>query len=235
MANTTKKLRITLKNVTLSFANIFTPKAFNGGAPRYSGSFLINKEDTENVNKVKSAIKDVIIAEWKEDRPKFKDNQYCLRDGDNESWDGYQGCYFVSAGNQEKFPPVIKDLDGTNLRQAGIDYNVGDKPQSGDTVNVVLDIWAQNNNYGKRINATLIGIQFVKAGKRFTPKSMDDDLFSDTIVAKNEEVRKEEDTENPFEEVKAEKPKLAFGIKKPSPETLEKKSDEIDDLFDASK
>lgn len=240
----TKKVRIVLNNVTLSFANIFEPKGFNGGTPRYSGNFLISKEDTETVNKVKEAIKNVIIAEWKEDKPKFKDNQYCIRDGDKESWEGYEGNYYISAGNQEKFPPVIRDLDGSNLREKSEDNTPGDKPQSGDTVNVVLDIWAQNNDFGKRINATLIGVQYVKSGKRFTPKTMEDDLFAETTVkapvkttgkletggAELKEVKTEEVSEdNPFGEPEPQS-KLAFG-KKAIEDKKEAIIDEIDEIF----
>ena len=33
-------------------------------------------------------------------------------------------------------------------------------------VNVSIDFWAQDNSYGKRINAQLRGVQFVKDGER---------------------------------------------------------------------
>ncbi|MNP47458.1 hypothetical protein D3C76_1415120 [compost metagenome] len=42
------------------------------------------------------------------------------------------------------------------------------KPYSGCYVNVIVDIWAQDNSYGKRINAQLQGIQFVRDGEAFS-------------------------------------------------------------------
>ncbi|MNP74169.1 hypothetical protein D3C76_1710040 [compost metagenome] len=33
---------------------------------------------------------------------------------------------------------------------------------------MIVDIWAQDNSYGKRINAQLQGIQFVKDGEAFS-------------------------------------------------------------------
>jgi hypothetical protein len=39
---------------------------------------------------------------------------------------------------------------------------------SGCYVNGIIDLWAQNNNYGKRINATLLGVQFAGDGEAFS-------------------------------------------------------------------
>lgn len=240
MANKVNKIRVQLNNVRLSFANIFEPKGFNGSEPRYSASFLISKQDSENLTKVRDALKNVAKLEWGNDAPKFKENQLCLRDGDGETWDGYADHFFVSSGNKLKV--AVRDLDGTDLTQKSEDNTPGDKPLSGDYVNAIIEVWAQNNSYGKRINANLVGVQYVKTGPRFG-KGSDDDLFADTTV-------KTEKTEaNHFEEVKATTPppavkpnptnygasKLSFGsgkahVKKMSAEDQEDQ-DEIDKLF----
>ena len=34
-------------------------------------------------------------------------------------------------------------------------------------VNAIIELWAQDNNYGKRINANLLGVQFHKDGEPF--------------------------------------------------------------------
>ena len=34
-------------------------------------------------------------------------------------------------------------------------------------MNVSLELWAQDNNYGKRVNATLMGVQFFRDGDAF--------------------------------------------------------------------
>lgn len=31
----------------------------------------------------------------------------------------------------------------------------------------MVEFWAQDNNYGKRVNATLLGVQFVRDGAAF--------------------------------------------------------------------
>ena len=42
------------------------------------------------------------------------------------------------------------------------------KPYSGCHVNVIIDVWAQDNQYGKKINAQLQGIQFLRDGEAFS-------------------------------------------------------------------
>ena len=244
MANKVNKIRVVLTNVRLSFANIFEPKGFNGSEPRYSANFLISKQDNENINKVREAIKAVAKLEWNTDVPKFKENQLCLRDGDGETWGGYADHFFVSSGNKLKV--AVRDLDGTDLTKQSEDNNPGDKPFSGDYVNAVIEVWAQNNNYGKRINANLVGVQYVKTGSRFS-KGSEDDLFADTTVkaskpeVDNNTFNKQEDKK----EVKVEAPKptptttkLAFGSRVATPVVKEvektedeKEQDEIDKIF----
>lgn len=245
MANKVNKIRVVLTNVRLSFANIFEPKGFNGGDPRYSASFLIGKQDNENLTKVRDAIKNVAKMEWGTEVPKFKENQLCLRDGDGETWDGYADHFFISSGNKLKV--AVRDLDGTDLTQKSEDNTPCDKPLSGDYVNAIVEIWAQNNSFGKRLNANLVGVQYVKKGERFG-KGSDDDLFADTTV----KVEKKED-DNHFNEPKVKqevkkvetvvKPtpaftsKLAFGSRQAPPKIVEateeeKENDEIDKLFD---
>ncbi len=44
-------------------------------------------------------------------------------------------------------------------------------------MNVNIDLWCQANNFGKRINATLVGVQFAADGDAFSgaaPASPDD-------------------------------------------------------------
>jgi len=55
---------------------------------------------------------------------------------------------------------------------------------AGCYVNAIVVLWAQNNNYGKRINANLLGVQFVADGSPFgdggTSAGVDDfDAFGD--------------------------------------------------------
>lgn len=187
MAST--KIRITLKNVRISYANIFEAKAYNDGPAKFSASFLISKERTDQLEMIQKNIMDVIKMHWPQNAPKIPRDKQPLKDGDDKEWEGYAGNMFISASNM--LQPRIIDLDGTNLLARTLDSNPGDKPQSGDYVNAVIDLVVQDNSFGKRVNAYLMGVQYVSQGARFGGGA-DDSMFADTIVAKSPEVLKKE-------------------------------------------
>ncbi|WP_155814796.1 ssDNA-binding protein, partial [Serratia symbiotica] len=84
----------------------------------------------------------------------------CLHDGDEKAeYEGYPGNKFFSASNKAR--PRIVDRDNTILVQAD------GRPYAGCYVNAVIDIWAQDNKFGKRINASLGGVQFYQDGDAF--------------------------------------------------------------------
>ncbi len=85
----------------------------------------------------------------------------------------------LNASNKAR--PLVLDRDKTPLTAAD------GKPYSGSYMNVSLEIWAQDNNFGKRINATLKGVQFVGDGDSFgggAPASPDD--FEDLAVGEDD-------------------------------------------------
>lgn len=81
----------------------------------------------------------------------------CLRDGNSKpDTAGYPGNFFISARTPTH--PLVIDQNRQPLTAAS------GKPYSGSRVNMSLAIWAQDNQYGKRINAQLRGVQFVGDG-----------------------------------------------------------------------
>ena len=85
----------------------------------------------------------------------------CLHSGDlKANYDGFEGMLYISARNSLR--PLVIDVNKSPL--TGEDG----KPYAGCYVNASLELWAQDNNYGKRINATLMGVQFYKDGESFT-------------------------------------------------------------------
>ena len=54
------------------------------------------------------------------------------------------------------------------------------RPYGGCYVRAVLDLWAQDNKWGKRINCTLKGVQFIKDGDAFSASTpAQDEDFAD--------------------------------------------------------
>ena len=157
--------KVHLKEVRITFPAVFEPKQVNGqGDPKYSASFLIAKDHPQKVE-VERAIVAAAKEKWGE--KKYMEvlkalkasDKIAMHDGDSKSdYDGYAGSYFINASN--KVRPLV--IDG---QRAPLTANDG-KPYSGCYVNAIIEVWAQDNNFGKRINASLLGVQFVKDGER---------------------------------------------------------------------
>lgn len=198
----TTKTRIQLENVVISYANLYEAKGFNGSAPRFSANFLIAGDDSDQLNLIRETTKALLTQEFGTAIPKLKDTHLALKDGNQTSYKGYENKFYLMASNGEKFPPILVDVFNEDLSK---DKNA---IQSGDVVNALLDIWVQNNQYGKRVNVTLLGVQFVKKGERFTQNAV--------IGFKAKEIVKPE-------------PKLAFG--KAKEEVIKEIDEDIDNLF----
>ena len=86
-------------------------------------------------------------------------DKLAIHDGDSKSdYEGYAGHLFLNASN--KIRPTVVGPDRAPLTAAD------GKPYSGAYVNCILELWAQDNTYGKRINASLLGVQFLRDGMR---------------------------------------------------------------------
>jgi len=104
-----------------------------------------------------------------------------LHDGDAKAeYEGFEGNKFVSA--RAKVRPTVFDQQRQELSEAD------GKPYSGCYVNASIELWAQDNSFGKRINAQLRGVQFLRDGDAFAGGSRpaDADEF-DEIAAPDED------------------------------------------------
>jgi hypothetical protein len=100
----------------------------------------------------------------------------CLHSGDLKSnYDGFEGMMYISARNPLK-PSVVDTNRSPLVAEDG-------RPYAGCYVNAVLELWTQDNNYGKRVNATLMGVQFYKDGESFVGGGVADaDDFDDLTI-----------------------------------------------------
>jgi hypothetical protein len=57
--------------------------------------------------------------------------------------------------------PMVLDRDRSPLTEND------NRVYAGCYVNAIIELWAQNNQWGKRINANLLGVQFFKDGEPF--------------------------------------------------------------------
>lgn len=198
---------VILKNVRLSFVALFKP-----GEPqkndegemvpgKYKANLLNPKEGhddydpenhPQNMKKLKAASEQVKTEKWgkPEKWPKFKPEKVFLRDGNLENWDGYEGCFYVSANNPNQ--PVLVDRK-KDAKGKWIELTVQNGgPRllySGAWANVIVRIWAQDHiKHGKRLNASIESVQFLRHGEAFSgAKPVDpNDKFSDSDVGEDE-------------------------------------------------
>ena len=156
--------KVRIEGVRLTFPQLFEAKAVNGqGEPKFSAAFLIPK-DHKQLGDIKAAIVAAATEKW---AAKATDtvkqlqaaDKLCLHDGDGKSdYDGYAGNYFINASNKIR-PLVIGPAREPLVASDG-------KPYSGCYVTAIIEVWAQDNQFGKRVNASLLGVQFVKDGER---------------------------------------------------------------------
>lgn len=165
---TVKNDKIIISRARLAFADaIFEPKAFEGeGEKMFSCTLLLDRENPAGLQKVIQAEEDrVAKAKWGAKAESIMaeiraNNRGALKAGElKASYDGFPGNDFISVNNKTR--PTIVDRDGTQLTaQDG-------KPYSGSYVLAHITLWAQDNKFGKRINANFTGLQFVADGDAF--------------------------------------------------------------------
>lgn len=158
-------MKVKLNCVRLAFPQLFEAKTVNGeGTPAFSASFLL-PPDHPDIKTLNAAIEDVATDKWGQKASAILKtaraaDKVCLHNGDTKAeYAGFEGNFYVSARNGTR--PTVIDRDKSPLTaQDG-------KPYAGCYVNAVLDVWAQDNNFGKRVNASLSGVQFLKDGDAF--------------------------------------------------------------------
>lgn len=162
----TKSVNLKLLRVRLSFPALFKAKAFSDDQePKFSAALIMDKvKNAADIKNVNAAVDAIIKDAFKGNKKGVK---VCLRDGsEKEDTDGYgKDIMFLNASNQRKIPVVDKDV-------TPLDEESG-KPYAGCYVNASIRLWAQDNKWGKRVNAQLRAVQFVADGEAFGDKATD--------------------------------------------------------------
>lgn len=171
--------KIMLKNVRLSFPSLFSKSEFEGKQGKFEATLLLDKSDKKQYK----AIMDAIEECKKEANKKVPESKYFIKDGDEifeeKEYDGYENMFAIKAGNSKR--PTVIDRDKTPIAEED------EKVYAGCFVNAIVSPWVQDNQYGKRVNANLLGIQFVKDGE----------AFGDAVVASDDDF---DEIEDEFEE-----------------------------------
>lgn len=191
-----------LKNVRLAFPRVTKPEQVQGeGKPAFSAAFILETDTPEfeaNKAAIENAMKVAAKDKWGEKAATMykaleANNKLALHDGDTKAdIDGYAGNFFINARSSSNAPPGLFRRDRSPIARTPNEEGVipsETELYGGCYVNAIINIWVQENQYGKRINASLSGIQYYREGVPFSgaaPASADefdelevpaDDLF----------------------------------------------------------
>lgn len=155
---------IILKNVRLSFPNLFKKAVFDGEETNYNAEFILdkvkNKADIEGLTNIVNQIK------TENNKAVIRPDRICVKliDEEKANWSGYEiGNYYIRGNNRLRILIINRDLTPI-LEEDRIIYG-------GCYVNAKVRLWFQNHaKYGKRINCQLQGVQFVADGEPFGHK-----------------------------------------------------------------
>ena len=166
----------------ISFANIWEPKAINGGDEKYSVSCLIPKSDKKTLARsqkaVEAAKEDGKARKWSGKIP--PNLKLPLRDGDIDRPDdeNYEDCYFLNASSKDA--PQVVDRKVNPVVDPMMVY-------SGCYCNVSVNFYAFNATGNRGVAAGLGNIQFVRDGERLSGKASADADF-DALEDDDEDV-----------------------------------------------
>jgi Protein of unknown function (DUF2815) len=171
-------MKVLLKNVRLAFPALFEAKAIAGSdKAKFSAAFLLPPGHPSMAD-MRAAIAAVSKDKWAAKaavnlKAIETANKTCLHDGNTKAdYDGYADNFFVNASSDAR--PMVLHADKTPLTAKD------GKPYAGCYVNATVDVWAMDNTYGKRVNATLLGVQFARDGDSFAAGAVgSEDDFDD--------------------------------------------------------
>lgn len=189
-------MKIIIKRARLAFPQLWEPMAIGskpGSEPACSAMGLLSPAtDKDMLNALGACIQQVASEKWGAKAPDvlktlMAKGDVCLHNGNTKAeYSGFEGNWFVSARN--KTPPAVVAKQRWQgkpivISANGRPFQADDKgvlrpiddlpfavkaPYSGCYVNLSLDVWAQDNQYGKRINAKLLAVQFEDEGEAFS-------------------------------------------------------------------
>ena len=162
-----------IKNLRLSFPHIYKLHAFKPDqTAKFSAAFVMEPGDPQ-IEAIAAEMMRVALSKWGDSSGKLSPGiiatlkaKPCLHPNDEKmNSDGSPmggftpgGMYFNASS---LLPPTTIDQYGKKVEESdGVIY-------AGCYVNVMVDFWAQDNEWGRRINAGLAGVQFAADGDAF--------------------------------------------------------------------
>ncbi|MDE2103919.1 MAG: DUF2815 family protein [Patescibacteria group bacterium] len=175
-----------LKDVPIRFPAVGEPQSMGEGELAWGGKFPIDPKGPY-VKVIEAAMLEVAKAKWEKDGESVlemlkEDKKVCFErkpyksKKNGEVYNGFDGMFTLGARTPANKPqPTVfdkygKPVEGNAAREQLI--------YDGCRVNAKIEVWCQDNKYGRRINCSLLGVMFAGDGEHFgggsAPASADD-------------------------------------------------------------
>lgn len=164
------KLGTAADPVRLSFLHAYKPKPFGRTKdnPKFQGTALLdprNKAHAAQILTLKEEGKK-LLQQGGISQAELK--SMCFGNGAKlfqrkpETYAGYEGMVYCQSSNTPDNPPAIRDR-----RNVPVAEGKPGAPYSGCYGILLVTLWLQDNDWGKRVNGNFLGVQFIKEGPRF--------------------------------------------------------------------
>jgi len=165
-------MKIRLKNVRIAFPAIAEKQAFGDGEPAYGARFIITPK-SENAKLLSATFEEVAREQWKDKAPNilkqlredkkmaYMEREYLNKEG--SPYDGFADNYYLQTRNAKVQPGVFNKYNEPLTSKGDIERAI----YGGCFVHAQVEVWAQDNQYGRRVNCTLLGVMFSGDGASF--------------------------------------------------------------------
>lgn len=165
--------RIMLKNVVLAFPALAEPQSLGEGEPAYGAKFPI-LPNSEQQKALEAAILAEATEAWKDKAASVlklleEDGKVCFTKKvykskkTGEPYQGFEGKHYLSTRNAKTQPTVFNQYGEELSSKSEIEA----KAFSGAVVNASIEVWAQDNKWGRRVNCSLRGVMLTGEGENF--------------------------------------------------------------------
>lgn len=165
--------RIMLKNVVLAFPALAEPQSFGEGEPAYGAKFPI-RVNSEQQKAIEAAMLAEATEAWKDKADSVlsmlaEDGKLCFTKKvyrskkTGEPYQGFDGAHYLSTRNAKTQPSIYNAYGEEVTGKADIERQAF----SGAVVNASIEVWAQDNKWGRRINCSLRGVMLTGEGENF--------------------------------------------------------------------
>jgi len=195
-------LKLMLTNLRCAFADqLYVPGTFPGapeGSTPAHGITLIIPPDHEAVEMLDAGYAAVAKQKWKDKASAIVAT--CMKDRKKSAWqkteytndegtayDGFADMFYLRARNEDA--PLILGPDAEEITKGK-----AGAPYGGCYVNAQVELFPQDNSFGKALRCKILGVQFAADGDAFASGSKaDKSAFKSLAVSQDDEDGDEDD------------------------------------------